>query len=614
MPGLTALLTPKYDRPVAESISDMTEAMCHENFYVKEIFDKEHCPFVASRVHLNILNREPQPIYNENKSLLIMMDGELHSRDGIKEQLRVGGHSIKTDSDAELLLHLYEQKGEDFVHDLNGWFLALIYDIPQAKTLIVNDCFGIYRAFYARENDTFLVASEIKSLLNYHRLSFTPNEEKLAEYLLYEGVLNNETLFKEIYRLPPASIWTYKDGVLTKRQYFDFSSVRKDTTLSKSDFDEEANRIFKTIIPRYAAGENVGLSLTGGWDTRAELAIISSMQRSIPCFSWRGPHRESLDIKVAKKVIKMLGLEYHVLPIGKDFFENFPHYAHKTVYVSDGAADVYKSHEIYLNALTRNVAPIRLTGKYGTQIMSRRNFVPKMRLERNLFSKELISHMRDLDQRGCPIQGRDSILDAIRLLWSTGFLAIEMSQLVVRTPYADKELVMFLFSAPDDYLANSNVQKSIIQNNYPRLAGTPSDKGSYIKTDSRFKNMKLGSMALLFKSLTTLDKAYLHFDVPHIFTRLDPFMRFTGLEKLFLGSSYLVAYRLWIKRELRDFMQKMLLSEQTLSRPYFNAEFIKKVATDHFSNRGNYTREIGRIVSFEMWHRLFVDQKPGSKG
>jgi len=251
MPGLVALLTPKYDRRIAHNIAEMTEAMCYESFYAKEIFDEEHCPLVASRVHLNILNKEPQPIYNENRSLLIMMDGELHTRDSIKEQLRTGGHSIKTDSDAELLLHLYEQKGEDFVHDLNGWFLALIYDIKQDKTMIVNDCFGICRAFYTQHGDTFIISSEIKSILKYRQMSFTPNKDKFAQYFLYDSILNDETLFKEIRRLPAASIWTYKDGAVSKKQYFDFSAVHKNTAMSKQEFDEETSRVFKKVLPRY---------------------------------------------------------------------------------------------------------------------------------------------------------------------------------------------------------------------------------------------------------------------------------------------------------------------------------------------------------------------------
>ncbi len=136
MPGLVALLMPKYDRTAVQNITDMAKSMYHEDFYKKDFFNDTTIPFVAGRVHLNILNKEAQPRYNEDKSILIMMDGELHSRRGIREKLISAGHDIKTNDDAELLLQLYEEMGEDFANKLNGWFLVIVHDIPRRKTLI----------------------------------------------------------------------------------------------------------------------------------------------------------------------------------------------------------------------------------------------------------------------------------------------------------------------------------------------------------------------------------------------------------------------------------------------------------------------------------------------
>ena len=616
MPGLVAILTPNYDRSIAQNITKMAESMCHEDFYKKDLFHEAPVPFVAARVHLNIVNKVPQPIYNENRTILIIMDGELHARHDPRERLRLAGHIIGSDSDAELLLHLYEEVGEAFVydHNLNGCFLALIHDIRQGKTLIVNDCLGLYRAFYTQDNHTFVIASEIKSLLKYARVSYTPNTGKFHEYFLYDGILSDETLFKEIHRLPPASIWTYRAGAVTKRQYFDFSDLRKNTSLGKAEFDEEVNRVFRTIMPIYARGKGVGLSLTGGWDTRAELAVISNVGPALPCYTWCGPYRDSLDVRVARKLTKVLGQEHHVFRIGKDFFDDFSDYAHKTVYVSDGSAGIFVSHEIYLNAMVRAFAPIRLSGKCGTQTMSRRFFRPKPEIDERVFSGQLLFDIASMDQCTRCFEERESVINVLRWLWASGFGAIEGSQLVGRAPYLDKELVLFLFGAPDSYLLGSNVQKYIVEKNCGQLAGVPSDKGAYIRSESFGRNVRLSLLALLYKSLTTLDKAYLHFSVPHIFTRMDPFMKCTGLEKVFLGFSYLDSYRRWLKSELRHFTEGVLLDERTLSRPFFDPEFIKKMTSDHFGNRANYTKEIGKIVSFEIWHRLFVDQKPNCRG
>lgn len=606
MPGLVALLTPKYDKLVAQNITEMTESINQEDFYKKDVFDNASFPFVASRVHLNIVNKESQPIYNEDNTVLIMMDGELHAHKGLKEKLRSAGHNLRTKSDAELLLHLYEEMGEAFVHDLNGWFLALIYDIKQRKTLIVNDCFGICQAYYTQHNDTFIIASEVKGLLKYKQITYSLNKEKFPEYFLYDAILNDETFFKEIHRLPPASIWSYKDGTVSTKQYFDISRLRENASLSKTEFNEEASRIFRKVIAGYASGNGVGLSLTGGWDTRAILALISHLGYSLPCYTWCGPYRDSLDVKTAKKLANILGQEYHVFNINKDFFENFSDYAYKTIYASDGSADIFKSHVIYLDGLVRTLAPIRLSGKYGSQ-MSRNFFLHEPKLDKRIFSEQFLHDTGDLHQYIHPFEGLESIFDVLRWLWPNGFLALERCQSILRCPYLDKELVTFLFKAPKSYLQGSIVQKFIIKKNCPSLAGLPSDKGAYIKSEYTLKNIKLSSLSLIYEYLTKLDKAYLHPNVPHIFSRLDPFMKSTRLERVFLGYCNLASYRRWIKNELRDFTEGILLEELTLSRPYLNPNIVKKMASDHFSNRANYMREIGKIISFEIWHRLFVD-------
>jgi asparagine synthase (glutamine-hydrolysing) len=613
MPGLAALLMPKYDRRIADNIVSMADCMCHEDFYKKEVLNDASLPFVAARVHLNITNREPQPIYSEDRTLLVMMDGELHTRNGLKERLRAAGHELRSNSDAELLLHLYEEMGEAFVDELNGWFVAIIHDIKRGKTTVVNDCFGLCRAFYAQHGDTLIIASEIKSILKYDGISCKANEEKLPDYFVYDGVLYDQTLFKDIYRLPAACIWTYRDGALTKREYFDFSVLSEKTSLSKEDFHEEVHRIFMEIMPEYAGAEGTGMSLTGGWDSRAELAAIGSLGISMPCYTWCGPHGESLDVRFARQAANRLGLDHEAFYLSKEFFDNFSDYAHKSVYVSDGATDIYRSHEIYFNTAVRPLAPVRLTGKFGSHTMSRGplegNLFRPYLVDRRIFSDEFLREAGDLENYVYDSKdGNKWIIDACRWLWPDGFMAIEKTQVVVTCPFMDKELAVLLLQAPDEYLAGRSVQKYVVEKGHPGLMDILSNRADYVRSGNLLRDTKLKILSLFYGVFNKADRAYLHHSVPDIFVRLDPFMRATRLEKVFLGSSLLVGYRRWVKCELRHFMEKMLLDEKTLSRPYLNGEFVKKMAAAHFGNRANYVREIGKIISLELWHRLFIDQ------
>jgi len=610
MPGIAAILTQKYEVKNAQVIDEMACSMWHEVFYKKDTLTECSIPFVACRVHLNIINTAPQPILNENGTLMIMMDGEIYQHDDLKNRLISAGHEFKTDSDAELILHLYENLGENFLDELDGRFLVLIHDIKNNKTLVANDYLGLYRAFYAEIDGTFVIATELKCILKLKGHSFDLNRGKIPEYFLYGAILDDQTFFKEIRRLPPASLWEYdhnSHGNISRKKYFDFACLSNDTSLDKTEFTREYAKCFEQILPVYLRGD-VGLSLTGGCDSRALLAVMTHLGYSVPCYTWCGPYRDSLDTKLARKIARCAGQMLNVFVLGKDFFENFPEYARRTIYISDGSADVFKSHEIYFNKLVRDVSPIRVTGAYGSEFVSGNTyFLSQHKVDERMFSDHFLSDIGDFRSYLHAFESQESFIDGMRWLFSSGMYALECSQVHVRWPYLDKKLVSLIFNHDDSYRAGSSIQKFITQSRCADMAGIPFDKGTYIKPDNMLKNVRIGFNSMVIRFLSTLDNAYLHPDVPDCCVRLDPFVRSLGLEKLILGHRNLVAYRRWIKNEIRGFIRGILCDEQTLSRSYYNPDFIKKIVHDHFSNRANYMTEIGKIVSFELWHRLFVD-------
>jgi len=184
-----------------------------------------------------------------------------------------------------------------------------------------------------------------------------------------------------------------------------------------------------------------------------------------------------------------------------------------------------------------------------------------------------------------------------------GYLSIETSQLVLRTPYTDKDLVEFLLQVPYNYFVNSDLQKYIVIKNSPQLAQIPSDKGQYIAESTVLEKLNQRMVYLLMK----MDKAYNWHAMPHLLARLEPLWGRSWLQNIVLGHNQFINYRLWVKNDLQDFAKEILLGESTLSRPYFDRKFLTKMVLNHFNGKANYTNEIGAILSFEIWHRLFVD-------
>jgi len=346
-----------------------------------------------------------------------MMDGELHNRDELKQKFSPSSNAIHNATDAELFMHLYEGYGENFVDDLNGWFLAFIHDRNRQKTMIINDRYGIYRAYYAEQKNIFMIASEVKCLLRYKNLPYSVNEKSVSEFFAYNTVLDDRTMFDQIKRLPPGSIWTYTNGTLRRKQYFDISKHTIDTSITKAEFLKEGNRIFRKIVPRYFLGDGIGISLTGGWDTRAILAARNTVSEATPCYTFSGMFRNSFDVKVARRVAEVSGLPYRTVKLGKDFLDDFSHHAHKTIYISDGSADIFKSHEVYLNNIVKQSLPIRVTGKYGTQLLSGFSALKKRKLESRIFSKDFLSVIQGVDQCAHIVDSAESMINEIRWLW-----------------------------------------------------------------------------------------------------------------------------------------------------------------------------------------------------
>src|SRR5258708_37938524 len=135
---------------------------------------------------------------------------------------------------------------------------------------------------------------------------------------------------------------------------------------------EELRAVFSSTLPRYFTGpERIGMSLTGGLDTRMIMAWRKPGPQSLPCYSFGGSFRDSQDVVVGKQVAQACGQSHQVIRVGDEFLSRFPQYAERTVYLTDGCAAVNRSPDLYLNERAREIAPVRMTGNYGGEVLRR---------------------------------------------------------------------------------------------------------------------------------------------------------------------------------------------------------------------------------------------------
>src|SRR5438552_1922825 len=203
--------------------------------------------------------------------------------------------------------------------------------------------------------------------------------------------------------------------------------------------------VFSRNLPRYFNGhQRIGMSLTGGLDTRMMMAWLKPSPGSLPCYSFGGKFRECQDVTVARRVAHACGQSHQVIPVGEEFLSRFPQYAERTAYLTDGCADVSRSPDLYVNEQAAKIAPVRMTGNYGGEVLRRvRAFKPEAPMP-ELFEAELLSQVRVAKQTyGGLAQGHPLSFAVFRQApWHHyGLLALEQTQLSLRSPYLDNDLI-----------------------------------------------------------------------------------------------------------------------------------------------------------------------------
>ena len=195
----------------------------------------------------------------------------------------------------------------------------------------------------------------------------------LGEVLCCEAVLQNRSLFSGISLLPGGSAWVFSRGEpVKKKTYFKQEAWENQPELSESDFYEKLKETWTRVLPRYFRGkQSIGLSLTGGVDSRMILAWAPRLPGTLPCYTWGGKYRDCADVKIARRTAKICEQPHNTILVSADFLSEFRDLAERAVYISDGTMDVTGSIDMYVQRLARQIAPVRLSGVCGGEILRR---------------------------------------------------------------------------------------------------------------------------------------------------------------------------------------------------------------------------------------------------
>lgn len=298
-------------------IKAMADTIIHRGPDQDDYYVEDGMALGFRRLSIIDLDNGSQPIENEDGSKVLVFNGEIYNFESLREDLEAKGHVFRTHTDSETILHGYEEYGKDVLSRLRGMFAFVIWDKTERQLFGARDIFGIKPFYYYLNGDVFLFGSEIKSFLPHPSFVKEFNEERLPEYLSFEYIPNNETLFKNVYKLLSCEYFVYKDGEMKVERYFDFEYNIDDS----KDLEQWAEIIRDTFRGSTAAHKisdvEVGGFLSSGVDSSYTVHELSKLMK-LKTFSVGYEEEKYSELSYAKEFADVEGVENFAIKISAD--------------------------------------------------------------------------------------------------------------------------------------------------------------------------------------------------------------------------------------------------------------------------------------------------------
>jgi asparagine synthase (glutamine-hydrolysing) len=515
--------------------------------------------------------------------------------------------------DAAAVVRAFANDGEALVSRLNGLFAGLVIDRQRRQAWLFNDRFGSHRLYVFEKSGTVYLASEARALLAVLPELRSFDDKGVAHFLTFGSVLAGRTLFRGLHHLGGAVLWRINAATAIERtRYFTPAQWESMPPLSPADYESQFDTAFlEAVRDQLHDAPRVGLSLTGGLDTRMILAAMPRSLRPAAAYTYAASGQTRLlDARIAAEAAGLVGLEHRVLALGDEFLRDFPRQLDRTVRSTDGCSGVLGSHEIWLSEQARAIAPLRLTGNYGSEILRSMSTFKRVGPDDALMSKEAIASVADvLTQFSRPQAHPISHAAFAEVPWHLyGALAAARTQVGVRTPYLDNRIVELAYRAPAAAREGSAAALRFIGTQHPALAALPTDRGATTDHRALAAPWRRLACAVTFK----LD--YWHKEgLPDALRAFSaPLNALGGIGML--GWHKFLAYRLWFMEPLAAYAHQVVTDPRTQRMPFWSTDGLMDLVPDHVAGRRNRLRELHAVLTLEAVQRTLLDADAWTDG
>jgi asparagine synthase (glutamine-hydrolysing) len=598
MPGITGIISADPARACEHTVRSMVAVMQHEPFYRSGTTQHADAGVAAGwAVHPHSF-ADSNPIWNETRDVCLVFSGEVFA-----------------DSGGDLL-NAYMAAGPSFIDELNGTYCGLLIDLRRNTAILFNDRYGLGRVYFHEGADAVYFASEAKSLLRVLPATRQLDSVALAEFAACGCALEGRTLFAGVSLLPPASRWTFFGGRLVKKEtYFDVKTWEALPALSEADYYEQLRSTFPQAVKKQfgragTGGQSVGMSLTGGLDGRMIMACSGQDAGALPCYTFGGSYRDCSDVSLARQMARDCEQTHQVITVDEPFLRQFASLAEKAVYVSDGAMDVTGAVELFANAQARQIAPVRMTGNYGSEILRHNMAFKAQPLDAQLFNADFL---RLGDAAGATYTHathatRGRRLSAITMKQVPWFhharLSLEQSQLTMRSPYLDNDVVRLAYQSPLGQAYSKAPALRFVADAKPSLSKIPTDRGLLHRPTPALTQLNHYFQEFTFKAEYAYD-----YGMPQWLAPVDKALKAWRPERLFLGRHKFYHFRVWYRDRLSAYLKEVLLDPKANERAHLLPGSLKRLLNEHLSGVRNHTSALHQALSIELMYRQLIERK-----
>ena len=610
-------------RPVdPTTIHRMCQAIVHRGPDDEGIFVKDGIGLGMRRLSIIDLSGGHQPVFNEDRSVWIVFNGEIYNFPDLRRELEARGHRFYTHTDTEVIVHLYEDYGSECVQKLRGMFAFALYDERQNRLLLARDRLGIKPLHYAFHDGRLLFGSEIKSILAVAPELAEVYRHALLQYFYFGYVPDPKTAFSSIQKLPPGHLLEFSQGKFAVQKYWDFPQYGTHSPRSEEECLEQLESLLAEAVKiRLISDVPLGALLSGGADSSLVVALMArAASGPVKTFSIGFRQADFDETPYARKVAERFGTEHHELILKPDVVETV---GTLTAMLEEPFGDSSMLPTYYVCCMARKHVTVALSGDGGDEAFAGYD---RYRM-----------HLRDRTYSWIPSPGRQfyrkyiheripyrvpgrNYAYSVSLPWTERYIEGVTLKPFQREMNLLSEEFAHLGSGADDPLETMRAYLKAAPADDPLDHVLYLDSKTYLPGDILTKVDRMSMATSLEGRVPILDHVFLEY-----VTGLKADWKLRGRSQKYIlrklaekvgvpaevldrpKQGFALPLVHWMRHELKDLIITSLTEPRTTQRGYFNAAGVRRLLDEHFRGRRDHSPRIWRLLMLELWHRNFLE-------